>query len=105
MYLNAYIDDRPQRAFTLDVSERGLYLNALPQDLLPPGTPVGLEFTLPGQRETIWAAGETCREIANDYFHCRSVRFVAMAGLHNRMLREVLNRMRLRRIFGPAATA
>lgn len=100
MYLNTYVADCAQRAFSVDLSEAGLYINTLPQDLLPPQTPVGLEFTLPGTRETIWAAGETCREIAEDYFHGRAVRFVAMAGLHSRMLRDVLNRHRLRRLFG-----
>lgn len=88
MYVSAYLLDQPQRAVTLDISESGLYLNALAQNPFPPHTPIGLEFALPNIRETIWAAGETCRDNIDDYFYGFGVRFTQMANLHKRMLRE-----------------
>jgi hypothetical protein len=88
MYLNAYVDDRLQKGFTTNVSETGLYLNTLMHAPTPPLTRVGLEFTLPGTKETIWAAGEIRFDALDDYFLGRGVRFTAMAGLHARLLRE-----------------
>jgi len=87
MYVSTYVRDQPQRALTLDISESGLYLNALPRDPHPPRTPIGLEIELPGFGETIWVAGETCRDTLEDYFYGFGVRFTDMALLHQRMLR------------------
>jgi c-di-GMP-binding flagellar brake protein YcgR len=87
MHVSTFVRDQPKRALTLDISESGLYLNSLPQDPLPPRTPVGLEIDLPGFGETIWVAGETCRDTLDDYFYGFGVRFMDMANLHQRMLR------------------
>jgi hypothetical protein len=95
--LCAYVMDRPKRGLAVDISERGLFLNTLVQDPELPRTPVGLEFNLPGRPETIWAAGETCRDTLDDYFYGMGVRFVAMADLHQRMLREYCRRVRRQR--------
>jgi hypothetical protein len=88
MYVNAFVDDKLQRGFTTNVSETGLYVNTLMHEPLPPMTPVGLEFTLPGLGESIWAAGEICFDTLDDYFLGRGIRFTAMAKLHARLLRE-----------------
>ena len=101
MYLNTYVCDRPYRGFTTNLSETGLYLNTLSREPLPPRTPVGLEFTLPGIPETIWAAGEMCYDGVDDYFSGSGIRFVAMAGLHDRMLREYLKDARRKRFLVP----
>jgi hypothetical protein len=94
MYLNAYVDERLQRGFTSDLSETGLRLNTLARAPLPPLTPVGLEFVLPGVSETIWAAGEICFDASDDYFLGRGIRFTAMAGKHARLVREYCYRLR-----------
>jgi hypothetical protein len=101
MYLNTYVADRPTRGFTTNLSETGLYLNTLTRDPLPPRTPVGLEFALPGLPETIWAAGEMCYDGIDAYFNGSGIRFVAMAGLHERMLREYLKEARRKRFLNP----
>lgn len=87
IYVSTFVRDQPRRAVAVDLSEGGLYLNALPQDPLPPRTPVGLEIELPGFGETIWIAGETCRDHVDDYLYGFGVRFTDMASLHQRMLR------------------
>jgi hypothetical protein len=87
MYVSTYVRDQPQRAVTLDISESGLYLNSLLRNPDPPRTPIGLEIELPGFGETIWVAGETCRDTLDDYFYGFGVRFTDMALLHQRMLR------------------
>ncbi len=99
MYMNAYVADRAQRGFTVNVSEGGLFINTLPSSLVKPGTVVGLEFTLPGESETIWAAGEACRNLEDTYFHSRGIRFMAIAGLHVRMIRDYLQRVRKQRFY------
>ena len=102
MFLNAYVAERPHRGFTANVSETGLLLNTLPSESLPPRTPVGLEFTLPGMPECIWAAGEISHESVEDpYFFGRGIRFVTMASLHARMIREYLYRARRLRLLRP----
>jgi hypothetical protein len=88
MYLNAYVDERLHRGFTTNISETGLYLNTLIQAPTPSRIPVGLEFSLPGADETIWAAGEICYGSADDYFLGRGIRFTVMAAMHARLLRE-----------------
>jgi hypothetical protein len=85
-HVSTFVLDRPQRAATIDISESGLYLHALPRDPHPPRTPIGLEIELPGFGETIWVAGETCRDALDDYFYGFGVRFRDMAKLHQRML-------------------
>jgi c-di-GMP-binding flagellar brake protein YcgR len=94
MYVSAYVLDRPQRGVAVDISESGLYLNALAQDPYPPQTPVGLEFTLPMIGETLWVAGETSRDDVDNYFYGVGVRFTQMARLHRRMIREYCYRVR-----------
>ncbi len=105
MFLNAYVEDQPQRGFTVNVSETGILLASLAlHEPEPPLTPVGLEFKLPGFDETIWAAGEICRDTLDDYFLGRGIRFTAMASLHTRILHEYCSRARRgnRRTVGPS---
>lgn len=87
-YLNAYVLEEQQRGFTANISETGVFLNTLMHERVPPFTPVGLEFTLPGVRETIWAAGEIRFDALDSYFLGRGIRFTAMANRHARLLRE-----------------
>ena len=109
MLLNQYINDRPFRALTANVSESGVFLN------LVKGAPfcrdtrvVALEFKLPGTEETIWARGEICYDQIDQYFHGTGVKFTAMPVRHARLLRDYcvekrrshLGRM-LERIRGP----
>ena len=99
MYLNTYVQDRPQRAVAVNLSETGLFLNTVARDPLPPLTQVGLEFSLPGMGETIWAAGEMRYDAIDDYFYGNGIRFTAMASLHERMLRHYLMGARRKRLF------
>jgi hypothetical protein len=101
MYLNTYVADRPSRGFTSNLSETGLYLNTVSHAPLAPRTPLGLEFTLPGSSETIWAAGELCYDAVDDYMNGSGIRFVAMAGLHERLIRDYLKEARRQRWLKP----
>jgi hypothetical protein len=97
MYLNAYVEDRPQRAFTVNLSESGLLLNTVSRARLPPLSRFGLELALPGTPETIWAAGQLCYDASDDYFYGEGIRFVAMARRHFRLLHDFLANHRLAR--------
>jgi hypothetical protein len=94
MYLNAYVDDRPRRAVTVNLSESGLFLNSLSRTPLPPFMPMGVELVLPG--ETIWAAGMLCYDEEDRYFYGTGIRFVAMAHRHARFLHDFLAEARRR---------
>jgi len=89
MFLNQYVQDKPFRSLTSNISESGVYLN------MAKGAPfcrdsrvVGLEFELPGTQETIWARGEVCYDAIDSYFHGAGVKFTDMPRLHARMLRD-----------------
>jgi hypothetical protein len=94
LYLNAYVHDELQKGFTTNISETGIFVNTLMHPRLPPLTTVGLEFTLPGIGETIWAAGEIRFDTMDDYLLGRGIQFTAMAGLHARLLRQYCYRLR-----------
>lgn len=89
IFINQYINDRPFRALTTNISDSGLYLN------LVKGAPfcrdtrvVGLEFTLPETSETIWARGEVCYDQIDPYFHGTGVKITAMPRRYARLLRD-----------------
>jgi hypothetical protein len=94
MYLTTYVQDRPTRGFTANLSESGLYLNTLAGARLPPRTSFGLELALPGVTETIWAAGQLCYDALDDYFQGNGIRFVRMANRHLHLLHDFLVRIR-----------
>lgn len=107
-YLTAYVEDKPTRGFTVNISETGLYLQTLPKTTAPGDTILGLELALPGVPETIWAAGKLCYGTEDDYFQGRGVRFFAMADRHARLVRQFCYRLRMktlkqRRTFAVAA--
>ena len=93
IFLTQYVRDRPQRALSANLSDTGISLQTVKMpwvsDDTPDGTPVGLEFELPGTGEVIWARGEVCRSAAGDpMVHQTGVRFTAMPMLYARMLRD-----------------
>jgi hypothetical protein len=84
------------KSLATDMSERGLSL--LRADGTPPlaREAVGLEFALPGTGETIWAHAETLFESFDRGLHRAGLRFVGMAGKHERLLHDYLMDQRLR---------
>jgi hypothetical protein len=88
MFLNEYVQDRAHRAVTLNISETGIYVNKVISPITRASKVVGLEFELPGTRETIWARGEICYDTLDEYFHGQGVRFTGMPKIHARMLRD-----------------
>jgi hypothetical protein len=49
---------------------------------------MAIEIELPGQPETIWAKGEVCYRKGDDLASGIGVRFIAMAQMHARQLRD-----------------
>ncbi len=92
IFLNQYVDDQPFRGLTTNLSDTGMFVqvatNPLAQALPPPGTPVGLEFELPGTNEIIWARGEICYETDGSLVRGRGVCFRAMPRIHARLVRD-----------------
>jgi c-di-GMP-binding flagellar brake protein YcgR len=86
--LTSFIRDRPVRALAEDLSDTGLRLCAVAARAPAPGTMMAIEIELPGQPESIWAKGEVCYRKGDDLASGIGVRFVAMAQLHARQLRD-----------------
>jgi c-di-GMP-binding flagellar brake protein YcgR len=86
--LTSFIRDRPIRALAEDLSDTGLRLHAVSARAPAPGTQMAIEIELPGQPETIWAKGEVCYRKGDDLATGIGVRFIAMAQLHARQLRD-----------------
>lgn len=86
--MTSFIRDRPVRALAEDLSDTGVRLHAVTARAPAPGTTMAIEIELPGQPETIWAKGEVCYRKGEELTSGIGVRFVAMAQLHARMLRD-----------------
>ena len=86
--LTSFIRERPVRALAADLSDSGIRLHTTNALAPAPGTPVVLELALPGHDDTIWCAGEVCYREADELASGLGVRFVTMARLHARLLRD-----------------
>lgn len=86
--LGSFIRDRPVRALASDLSDAGIRLHTTGATAPTPGTPIVLELALPTLDETIWCQGEVCYRAPDDLATGLGVRFVAMARLHARWLRD-----------------
>jgi hypothetical protein len=88
MFMNEYMNDRPHRALTVNISESGLYVNKVLGSLTRRSRVVGLEFELPGTGDVIWARGEICYDTLDDRFHGEGIRFTGMPKVHARLIRD-----------------
>lgn len=86
--LSSYIRDRPVRALAADLSDSGIRLHTTNAVAPAPGTPIVLELALPGADDTIWCAGEVCHRADDELASGLGVRFVTMARMHARLLRD-----------------
>ncbi len=88
VFMNEYLNDRPHRALTVNISESGMYVNKVAASFSRRSRVVGLEFTLPGISEVIWARGEICYDMFDDHLHGQGIRFTGMPRAYARMLRD-----------------
>lgn len=86
--MNEYMNERPYRALTVNISETGVYVNKVVTSLSRRSRVVGLEFELPGTAELIWARGEICYDTIDDCFHGQGIRFTGMPRVHQRLIRD-----------------
>lgn len=103
LFLDEYIDDRPHRALTTNISATGLYMHRVAtrgsRQFGRQSRHVQLELALPGTSDTIWARGEIrYDEIGHDLVHGTGVELVAMARGHQRLLGDYLYEERRRRL-------
>jgi hypothetical protein len=88
LLMNEYMNDKPYRALSVNISESGLYVNKVVGSLSRRSRVVGLEFELPGTSEVIWARGEVCYDTIDDCFHGQGIRFTGMPKVHQRLIRD-----------------
>ena len=98
MFLNEYVNDSPQRCMSLNLAPEGIYLNRLIDPFQDRPEGVGLEFELPGTSEVVWAKGQVVFDVIDKYFHGTGVRFMGMADMHRRMIRDYVFEKREERL-------
>ncbi len=88
--VTSYVHDRPVRGLAANLSDTGLSMSAITMLAPPPGLVIGLEIDLPGEPESIWAAGQICyrRDDKNELASGLGVRFLAMARSQARTIRD-----------------
>jgi PilZ domain-containing protein len=94
LLLNEYVQDKPYRALSVNISESGVYVNKVVGSLARRSRVVGLEFELPGTNELIWARGEVCYDTLDDCFHGQGIRFTGMPRVHHKLIRDYCIEMR-----------
>lgn len=96
LFCEEHLRARDLQAVAVDMSERGLSLRRVGDTRAPADEAIGLEFALPGTGEIIWAHAETQFEAFERGVHRAGLRFVGMAGKHQRLLHDYLMDRRLR---------
>jgi hypothetical protein len=94
--VTSYVHDRPVRGLATNLSDSGINMSAITMLAPPPGLVVGLEIDLPGESESIWAAGRICyrKDDRNELASGLGVRFMAMARSQARIVRDFCIEMR-----------
>jgi c-di-GMP-binding flagellar brake protein YcgR len=86
--VTSYVQDRPVRAMTSNLSDTGMSLTAISMVAPPPGMVVGIEIDFPGMEDSIWASGQICYRTDDHLASGLGVRFLAMASSQARMIRD-----------------
>ncbi|HET6611829.1 MAG TPA: PilZ domain-containing protein [Kofleriaceae bacterium] len=98
VFVTHYIKDRPYRALAVNLSPSGVFVHRarLPRvtrdrrnryALVSPEA-IGLELSLPGLGESIWARGEICYETPGQLVSGAGIRFTGIPRVHTRLLRD-----------------
>jgi c-di-GMP-binding flagellar brake protein YcgR len=89
-YVDQYVEDEAFRCFTSNLSVGGVYMERVASSLHRRRNIVQMEMTLPGCNESIWTSGNVIYDRVGGLFHGTAVRFLAMAGKHERLLHDFL---------------
>jgi hypothetical protein len=103
IFLDEYVDDRPHRALTTNLSATGLYMHRVAtrasRFFRRQSRHVQLELTLPGTSDSIWARGEIrYDELGMDLVHGTGVELCDMARGHQQLIRDYLYEQRKARL-------
>lgn len=90
VYANKIVGDEPHMARVRDISAGGVYLYKLLEPQRPASSQIGLEISLPGQDDVIWALGEVVREdsTAGKKADGVAVRFLRIAESDRELIRD-----------------
>ena len=102
IFLDEYVDDKPHRALTTNISSTGLYMHRVATPSRQFGRQsknVQLEFALPGIAETIWARGQIrYDDLGMDLVHGTGIKLVALARGHQSLLNDYLYETRRKKL-------
>jgi PilZ domain len=104
IFLTEYVDERPHRGVTSNISPTGLYVERVtrPRWFAREHRFVQLELALPGTSDTIWARGQIKRDELDlpDLVHGTGIELVDIARGHQRMLRDWVVEQQRQRLSG-----
>jgi len=100
LMVTAYVNERPLRGLVLDLSDTGIRIEVVSGRAPKAGTSVALEIDLPGAEESLWIQGTIQYQAPSDLASGLGVRFVAMATVHARALRDFCVQTRHRHLGG-----
>jgi c-di-GMP-binding flagellar brake protein YcgR len=92
--VTSYVNDRPIRALSSNLSDSGINMSSISMLAPPPGLVVGLELDLPGTSDSIWASGQICYRKDDRLASGLGVKFLAMARSQARLIRDFCIEMR-----------
>ncbi len=92
--VTSYVNDRPIRALSSNLSDSGINMSSISMLAPPPGLVVGLELDLPGTSDSIWASGQICYRQDDRLASGLGVKFLAMARSQARLIRDFCIEMR-----------
>ncbi len=98
LFLNEYVGDRAHRCMATNLSSSGLYVNRLLRPEPQPSRVVGLEFSLPGISEVIWARGEYRFDQVDPYFRSTGIEITGIARVHQRLIHEYVSEERAKQL-------
>ena len=90
VYLNKVVDEELFMCRASDISTDGIYLSSLIEPRLD-GERVGLEFTLPGHDEVIWAGGEIVRDGIRGLADGSGIRFTALPDRYRQLIADYVD--------------
>jgi hypothetical protein len=102
IFLDEYVDDKPHRALTTNISSTGLYMHRVATPARQFGRQsknVQLEFALPGTSDSIWARGQIrYDDLGMDLVHGTGIKLMDLARKHQQMLNDYLYETRKKKL-------
>lgn len=98
LFLNEISENGIVPCRATNISETGIYLRRLTGGVLLEGEVVQLELSLPGEPESLWAAGRVVEQVEETMHDAAAIEFVSLSNRDRGRLRNYVSRVRRRQL-------